>query len=141
MQMDFALTWPIGDSWTITRRMTLIHLTSGMCCKERKYKRRSMRLFRSWARPRLGMIRITLSPHLRFLQGIPNTPGSLKVTINNRKRQYRAIGIWRKDQGDFILLTGFEKSGRSTNPPNAFEVATRLRNQFNQGRGTIHEHV
>jgi len=64
-----------------------------------------------------------------------------EVTINNRKRQYRAIGIWRKDQWDFILLTGFEKSGRSTNPPNAFEVAIRLRNQFNQGRGTLHEHV
>src|SRR5271157_4273762 len=55
-----------------------------------------------------------------------------EATIGNRKRQYRVIGIWRREQRDFIMLTGFEKSGRSTNPPNAFEVAVKLR------KGGIH---
>jgi hypothetical protein len=56
-----------------------------------------------------------------------------------RKRQIRGLGIWPPDLGEFVLLNGFEKSGKSPIPPNAFSEAHRLRRQYGQGRGTVNE--
>jgi hypothetical protein len=59
---------------------------------------------------------------------------------NGKKTHYRAVGRWRKEAKEFIFLTGFEKSGRSPIPANAFDEATRLLRELEQQRGEIHEH-
>jgi hypothetical protein len=62
------------------------------------------------------------------------------VIQRGKKRHHRAIGRWRKDAKEFIFLAGFQKSGRTTIPPNALVDAVRLLGELEQQRGEIHEH-
>lgn len=55
------------------------------------------------------------------------------------KRQIRCLGIWPADNKEFILLNGFEKSGRATIPAGAYSEAHKLRRQCGQGRGEVDE--
>jgi hypothetical protein len=63
-----------------------------------------------------------------------------EATIESQKRQYRAVGRYRRDAREFILLRGLQKSGRTTVPPNAMDDAVRLLRQLEQRRGEIHGH-
>lgn len=64
-----------------------------------------------------------------------------EVIQGTKKRQFRVLGLWRQEQKEFVFLMGFEKKGRSPNPPNAFEVALDLRMQIEDERGLIYDHV
>jgi hypothetical protein len=58
------------------------------------------------------------------------------------KKQFRPIGIWKKDEWQFIFLNGCQKHGvLGTTPPDAFKEARRLREQLEAGRGTTREHI
>ena len=73
---------------------------------------------------------------LRFDIGV-REPGSRKSS----KRRFRPVGIWRLEYRDFIILLGCEKSGRIYIPADAFDLALEYKALFEQGRGTICEHV
>jgi hypothetical protein len=62
------------------------------------------------------------------------------VIRRGKKRHHRAIGRWRRDAREFIFLIGFQKSGRTTIPPNALTEAVRLLGELELQRGEIHEH-
>ena len=53
---------------------------------------------------------------------------------------YRPVGFLREAQREFVLILGCTKSGRSSIPPNAFELALELKAEFEQGKGAIHAH-
>jgi hypothetical protein len=57
-----------------------------------------------------------------------------------KKRHFRAIGLWRREGREFIFLAGFEKSGRVTIPPNAMRAATTMRIDLEHDIGEIHDH-
>lgn len=59
---------------------------------------------------------------------------------NGKKTHFRAVGRWRKEAKEFIFLTGFQKNGRSTIPPDALNDAVRLLQELEMQRGEIHEH-
>jgi hypothetical protein len=57
------------------------------------------------------------------------------------RKQFRAIGVWQKEEWQFIFLNGCQKHGiLGTTPPNAFTEARRLKAQFEAKRGNINEH-
>ena len=62
------------------------------------------------------------------------------VIQGQRKRHFRAVGLWRQQEREFIFLGGFEKSGRTTIPPEAFDGILRLRVELEENKGEIHEH-
>jgi hypothetical protein len=87
-------------------------------------------------------------PDLREFKSFTDKPqhlglGQVRFETNreDRKRQFRVIGLRRTEQRELILLMGFEKNGRSPKPPNAFEIALELRTRFEEGEGELHEHV
>ena len=55
------------------------------------------------------------------------------------RRRFRAIGIHRPSQGDFVLLVGCEERGMNYIPADALEEAMRAKSRFEQGLGWIHE--
>ena len=57
------------------------------------------------------------------------------------KRRFRPAGIWRPEKRDFILLLGCEKRGRTYIPHDAFGLALSYKAQFEEGKGTICEHI
>jgi len=57
-----------------------------------------------------------------------------------KKRNFRAIGLWKREAREFIFLTGFEKSGRVTIPPNAMQDAQTMRIALENEEGEIHDH-
>jgi len=68
---------------------------------------------------------------------------SLRPTTFGRvfRKQFRAIGIWQKEEWQFVFQNGCQKRGfLGTTPPDAFEHARRLRAQFEAKRGNINEH-
>jgi hypothetical protein len=57
------------------------------------------------------------------------------------RKQFRAIGIWMKDEWQFIFLNGCQKRGFLGDiPPDAFKHARHLKAQFEANRGSINEH-
>jgi hypothetical protein len=48
--------------------------------------------------------------------------------------------VWREEQGEFVFLVGFQKSGRTTIPANAMAEAMRLREELEEGRGHTYGH-
>ncbi len=120
------------------------------------------RHFRDWYELQIPIIQATLDatlvtlgatenwddPELENFKVFTRKPGHLglaqvqfEIIQGKKKRQFRVLGLWRQEQREFILLVGFEKNGRSPNPPNAFEVAQDLRMQIEDGRGLIYDHV
>jgi len=68
-----------------------------------------------------------------------------KVVFNGRlKRQFRAVGFWNydwEDRREFILVTGCQKSGRSTIPPGAYGLALDLLEKFFlEGKDNLYEY-
>ncbi len=63
------------------------------------------------------------------------------VELERKKRRFRPVGIWQKDSRNFILLGGCEKSGRSSIPSNAFDLALKHKAEFEAGKGRIYEHA
>lgn len=59
---------------------------------------------------------------------------------NGKKRNFRAVGLWRQEQREFIFLGAFEKSGRTTIPPGAFRDILNWRIELEKKKGRIHEH-
>lgn len=63
-----------------------------------------------------------------------------RVIQRRDKRNYRALGRWRREAREFIFLTGFQKSGRTRIPENAIVEATRLLRELEEMRGEIRDH-
>jgi hypothetical protein len=63
------------------------------------------------------------------------------VDQGGKKRIFRPIGIWRPDSQEFILILGCEKSGRIKIPSDAFDLALRYKAEFEDGKGSVHEHI
>ncbi|MGH7829461.1 MAG: hypothetical protein ACREP8_04730 [Candidatus Binatia bacterium] len=64
-----------------------------------------------------------------------------EITQNRRKRKFRPLGIYLREQRQFIFLVGLEKSGRILTPPRAFELALDYKRRLDEGRGFTDEHV
>jgi hypothetical protein len=63
----------------------------------------------------------------------------LKFRVEGRK--FRIIGIWLRENREFIFLGGCEKRKTFTIPPDAFDAAFRLKELLDRGKGTTREHV
>lgn len=72
---------------------------------------------------------------IRFNVQFPK-PGSPSGQV---KRRFRPLGIWRPREREFILLVGYEKSGRLWLPPNAFTLALKYKREFELGMGELHD--
>jgi hypothetical protein len=57
------------------------------------------------------------------------------------KRRFRPVGIYLPDQHHFVFILGCEKSGRIYTPPRAFDIALQHKLAFEQGLGSLHEHL
>jgi hypothetical protein len=83
-------------------------------------------------------------PEFEILERNPAHAGlswiRFEVVLGRTKFQYRAVGRWRKEAREFILLVGLQKSGRTTIPPNALNDASRYLRLLEQRRGGIYEH-
>lgn len=58
-----------------------------------------------------------------------------------KKRHFRPLGIWMEGTYIFIFLNAYEKSGRCTIPPNALKRALELKALWEEGKGTICDHL
>jgi hypothetical protein len=65
----------------------------------------------------------------------------LKFKVGGRK--FRPIGILHAEIREFIFLGGCEKKGffGTTDPPNAFDAALRLKEAYDRERGATRAHV
>jgi hypothetical protein len=63
----------------------------------------------------------------------------LKFRVNARK--FRPLGVLARDNREFVFLGGCEKHRMNTIPPDAFDSAFRLKEPFENGRGTTREHI
>lgn len=61
------------------------------------------------------------------------------ATGKSFKRRFRPVGVWRQEERDFIILLGCEKTGGNCH--SSFDLALQYKALFEQGRGTIREHV
>jgi hypothetical protein len=95
-----------------------------------------LKWFKVLTRRHLGLCEIIID-----IPGTPIAPGR-KPPVTH----YRPLGfILREPEefitGEFVLLLGCKKSGRSSEPPNAFDLALELKRKFQEeGRGRIHAH-
>jgi hypothetical protein len=64
-----------------------------------------------------------------------------EVERERRKRQFRVIGLWREELRELVMLMGFEKSGRSPIPADAFIIARRMRLLVEEDKGLLYEHA
>lgn len=87
-------------------------------------------------------------PELRSFKVFTRKPEHLglaqiqfEVIEGKKKHQFRVLGLLRQEQKEFVVLMGFEKNGRSPNPPNAYDLALDLRMQIEDGRGLIYDYV
>ncbi|HVA01237.1 MAG TPA: hypothetical protein VMV34_06215 [Terriglobia bacterium] len=95
----------------------------------------------------LGWFKVLTGKHTGLCEikiDIPENP-----VVPGRKppaTHYRPVGFIKREPGEFIsgefvLLLGCKKSGRSYEPPNAFDLALDLKRKFQEeGRGRIHAH-
>lgn len=86
--------------------------------------------FKELTREHLGLA------ELRFNVEFPK-PGSPSGRV---KRRFRPLGIWRPREREFVLLVGYEKSGRLRLPPNVFVLAFKYKREFGLGMGELHEY-
>lgn len=65
------------------------------------------------------------------------------IDLKDKKpyRHIRPIGIWHPEERIFILLGGFEKSGRTRIPDDACSEALKYKAQYLSGRGVIDDHL
>jgi hypothetical protein len=59
------------------------------------------------------------------------------------RRRFRALGLYRPDQSEFILLCGYEKrsGGYVLIPPDALEYAMKQKLNYEDGKGTTRDHI
>jgi hypothetical protein len=66
--------------------------------------------------------------------------GLAQLMFKVKRKNFRPIGLLRRQEREFIFLGGCEKHPFWTVPPNAFDEALRLKAQLEQGRGATREH-
>jgi hypothetical protein len=59
------------------------------------------------------------------------------------RRRFRALGLYRPDQSEFILLCGYEKrlGGYVLIPADALEYAMKQKQNFDAGKGTTRDYI
>jgi hypothetical protein len=68
--------------------------------------------------------------------------GLCELRFKVGRRRFRPLGIIDKENRTFMFLCGCEKFGRgATDPEGAFEIALRLKEQFEAGRGVEREYT
>ena len=69
--------------------------------------------------------------------------GLCELKFKVGKRRFRPVGILHRGIREFIFLGGCEEKGwfGTTDPANAFDNALRLKQAYDQGRGTTREHI
>lgn len=69
--------------------------------------------------------------------------GLCELKFKVGRRRFRPIGILHRGIHEFVFLGGCEEKGffGTTKPPGAFDNALRLRQAYDQGRGTTREHI
>lgn len=55
--------------------------------------------------------------------------------------RYRPVGFLRPERREFVFLLGAKKWMEVYTPLDAFDQALALKEKFENGRGTIHEHI
>jgi hypothetical protein len=58
----------------------------------------------------------------------------------NIRKQFRPLGILKREEREFIFLGGFQKSNNAPIPPDAYINALRYKLEYEQNRGTTNEH-
>lgn len=67
--------------------------------------------------------------------------GLIELRFSSANVQYRPVGFFGPEKGEFTLVLGCQKKQAVYDPPDAFDTAAdRKRLYFNIGRGSIHEH-
>lgn len=67
-----------------------------------------------------------------------SSPGSKRPY----RRRFRPVGIWPPTiYGEFTMLLGCEKRRGTYKPHAAFDIALRLKIDFEQGRGSVCDHI
>jgi hypothetical protein len=88
-----------------------------------------------WIHKRVKAFKVMTGAHVGLCE--------LRFTVitQRRKRRFRPLGVWQKDSRNFVLLGGFEKSGRELIPSNAFALALTYKADFEAGKGRLDEHT
>jgi hypothetical protein len=67
--------------------------------------------------------------------------GLCEIILTVNRRKFRPLGILIRGTQEFILLGGAEKIGHgTTDPEGAFDMALRLKKQFDEGRGATRDY-
>lgn len=98
-----------------------------------------LRNTRDWLERRVRNFKVLTERHAGLSELIIDI--DVQVGKKRLKRHIRPAGIWRPECWDFILLIGAEKSGRNYNPLNAFDLALQYKAKFDNGIGSLCEHI
>ncbi len=94
-----------------------------------------------WDHPNVKQFKVLTGKHVGLCE-IRFKTDARHPNGKSYKRRFRPVGVRLPDSRDFVLLLGCEKKRMNYIPPNAFDLALDYRLQyFEQGRGSIYEHI
>jgi hypothetical protein len=100
-----------------------------------------LRVELDWGHRRRGRVKELTKAH----RGLTQIPFEVDVwdraRRKSRRRRLRALGVWRKDARELVLLGGVEEHGQNYVPVDAFDRAMRCWRAFEQGKGATREHL
>jgi hypothetical protein len=96
----------------------------------------------NWEDPEVGEFKPLTRAHVGLGEIVFHTIIEDATRGKVRKRRFRPVGIWPVARhGEFILILGCEKYGRTLIPHAAFDLALDYKSEFEAGRGTLSEHT